>query len=468
MNRLRIFCSILMVVSTTVCFAQKTRLIEFGWDYPDVNDLSAGLPSMQNTPFDGICFSLQRQIMEAFDTAVKPLSYYEPTKLKKLRWGKYTSNFMILRGFGKEGGSWFDDDSWKVIIANMRNLSKAISPRAIKGILFDPEYYYENKLKNPWTYSNKQYPDKSFSELQRQVKKRGIQFINALQRNKPDLSFLSIWITSLIAEEKKYTALKDTRHALLVSFIEGIFEGKKNTVKLIDGNEYGYWNSKPSQFIETASYLKKNLVSLMQSVKAKEGALEIDIAQPIFYDGLLGRSPSFDKGFSSAAKWEWLGQNTKFALSTSDGIAWFYSERLNWWKGPVNDTLFKIIDSVKAAQTGLHVSSAKHTINRNTIASSIINRGKAHFYVDDKNNPMKTGEEAFSYQLDRYTKKLSFTFLETLPDSVSIFINNKLCKKFKPTALRDSINLDNQRKGKLILLAKYPDKTEAVSEAMAM
>lgn len=66
-----IVINLLLIAGLSRVNAQNVKIIEFGWDYPDVNQLEKRLDLMQHTPFDGICFSLQRNIMEAFDTLLK-------------------------------------------------------------------------------------------------------------------------------------------------------------------------------------------------------------------------------------------------------------------------------------------------------------------------------------------------------------------------------------------------------------
>lgn len=445
---------------TNLTVSAQTKLIEFGWDYPDAHQLSKNLPSMQSTPFDGICFSIQRTIMEAFDTIKHNESYFEYPKLKKLQWGKYTDNFIILRGFGKSGGRWFDDKVWRIFLQNMNGLSKALLAGHIKGIMFDPEYYYENTFYNPWTYSKIQYPMQNFEEVQIKVKKRGTDFIRALQKYKTDISFLSIWITSLIAEEKKYTSIQDTRHALLISFIEGILEGKNKGVTVIDGNEYAYWNYKPSQFLESPELLKKITLELMKSNKAKRAVPGITIAQPIFYDGLMGRAPSFERGFDNTAKWKWLAENTKYAMAASKSIVWFYSERLDWWKGEVNDTLIEILQKTKAAfdpNWTLKNSSFKRPFSNSTL----INEGKGYYYFTDIKTPMKTGKMAFSFSWNPATKNFQLHFIEKIPRTVVVFANNITTQINTPKKLNLIIKLENFFEGKIIVLAKYDTKIEA-------
>lgn len=440
--------------------SQNVKIIEFGWDYPDVMELSNGLGSMQNTPFDGICFSLQRKIMEAFDTAVQSDQYFEFEKLNQLHWGKYSSNFIILRGFSKTGGNWFDDYAWENISHNMVNLSKAMKAKNIKGILFDPEYYYENKFFNPWTFSAEQYPGKTLEQVQNKVKQRGEQFIIALQKQQSSFTFISIWIASLIAQEKKYTPLEKTRHVLLISFIEGMLNKKISTVTIADGDEYAYWNKTPSQFLESKNFLKNTLLQLMHSQKAIQQIKNIEIAQPVFYDGLMGVAPSFDKGLKNAAKWKWLNENIKYALASSDQYVWFYSQRINWWKGNINDTLLGILKENKLAIAN---SNLKPVIHNNMSFSNKVgynninsNKGYYHNITGSEKN-----ETAFTFEWNSALKKLSIHFNNTLPLLTYIYLNNKLKTQLSPTSSDTTINVPTFTKGNLIIINKYKSNTES-------
>ncbi len=439
--------------------SQNVKIIEFGWDYPDVMQLNNRLDSMQNTPFDGICFSLQRNIMEAFDTSLQKDSYFEFHKLQSLKWKKYSSNFIILRGFSKTGGNWFDDESWRKISSNMINLSKAMQIGNLQGILFDPEYYYENKLYNPWTFSQEQYPGKTLTEVQKKVRQRGQQFINSLQKIKSSFTFISIWIASLIAQEKKYTPLDKTRHILLISFIEGILENKNKSVTLIEGNEYAYSNTIPSQFFEAKFLLRNTMLELLHSDKAKKEAEDIEIAQPVFYDGLLGTTPFFEKGLKRGLKWKWLYENIKYAIASSDHYVWFYGERINWWNGHVNDTALAILQKNKSAfvrdsikTNNYYETSLAGTIGYNNVNS---NRGYYNEIIEEKK------EEAFCFSWESKQKKLSINFRNKIPLNTKIYINNTLARQVIPLNLRLNISTPAFSKGVLVIINTYQDKTES-------
>lgn len=438
--------------------SQDAKIIEFGWDYPDILQLSTRLDSMQNTPFDGICFSFQRNIMEAFDTSLKNESYFELKRLQSLEWGKYRSNFIILRGYSKTGGNWFDDKAWENISGNMANISRAMQMKNVEGIFFDPEYYYEDPTFNPWTFSSAQYPGKTLSEVQNQVKQRGRQFVASLQKAKKSFNFISIWIASLIAQEKKYTPLNETRHILLISFIEGMLERKNKNVIMTDGNEYAYWNNKPSQFLEAKSFLRNTMIELLHSEKSKQEAAHLQISQPIYYDGLMGTKIPIGDRLKRNIKWKWLNENLKYAIASSDQYMWFYSQRNNWWNGTVNDTLLTILKINKASING----SSKPIGNS---ISSFIKRTSYNNINSQKGYYMDTteveNEPAFDYTWNQKSKKLTLGFYKKIPLSTYIYINNALEKQVNPANLNVSISLPALTKGRLVIINKYGNKTES-------
>lgn len=443
------------ILSETV-IAQSKSIIEFGWDYPTVHQLSNRLPKMQNTPMDGICFSFQNRIMEAFDTENYPDSFFRYDLLQKLPWGRYKSNYVILRGFSKTGGNWLNDLAWLQIVNNIEHLSKALAIGKIEGILFDAEYYYDNPLMNPWTYSKQQYPNQSFETVKAAVQKRGIQFVKALQKSKTNISFLSIWLTSLVVEDLKLKPLAETRHALLISFIEGMLIGQTKGLKMIDGNEYAYWYIRPSLFVNSEKRIRQSFENLASTPAIKKMGAQITTSQPIFYDGLMARHTSFDKGVSYPFRWNWLQENLKFALATSSSnIVWWYSERYNWWAEPSNDTLVSLIKNVKAS------FGATNTLAKSKTASDNINTGVATFYHIDPRKPMQLGDTAFRFNYNKRKQQIEFWFSKKRPISLEIFFNQKLVQELNPTALNEKVSCRQFKNGTLILLAKYEGDWES-------
>lgn len=456
-----LFCLILM--KTT---AQSGKLIEFGWDYPDVNQLSVNLPDMQKAPFDGICFSLQRQIMEAFDTVLHPASFFPAKEMALLKWGKFQNNFVYLRGYGIRGGCWYNDTMWLRISSNMEQLSKFMRDPAIKGILLDPEYYYEDPFYNPWTYSSAQYPGRSYEEVSLQVKKRGREFIKALQKFKPKLELLSIWLASLYHEDLKVSKPQNTRHALLIPFMEGILAGKDHGVKLIEGNEYGYWFTQPSEFYFSKEKLHQTLKNVFTDPIAKQRIQEISIAQPVFYDGLLARVPLFDKGITLPECWRWLEENTRHAIAASDAYTWVYTERVNWWKPLVNDTLNAVISNVRNQFKGkINQKSLadlyKTSLFNESVSFSRMNSGTGYKYISSRKHPMNPVSGAFQIKRINGTRRWQIIVNDPLPEKWYCWFNNR--PVLLPAVSKRATFAVPAATGNLVVLCLYADGTEAAA-----
>jgi hypothetical protein len=450
---------LLALFISTFSIAQKSAIIEFGWDYPTVDFLSKKLDSIQSSPFDGICFSLQQKFTDLMDTNLYEKKYFEYEKLKSLNWGKYKNNYIILRAQGKSGPQWFDDTAWVNRLKNMKGLSMALLTGKIKGVLLDAEYYREIPLDNPWTYSEKQYPDKTFEEVRDQVRKRGTQFIKALQNHTNNFSILSIWISSLIMDDEKVMPYAKARHALLPCFIEGVLLGKVQTVQVIDGNELAYWNTKPSEFIESPVAIQNTTVRLMKTEEGKKLAKAIKISQPVFYDGLLVRHPSFNLGSDTNARWNWLEENLKNAIATStSNMVWFYNERVDWWRGNVNDTLVNILQNCKVGfPANNKAAQSKTTLPQNFN----VNSSQGYYYSTNKKTPMKSKGVAFSYTLNKKNKTLKLNYTDRKPLRISIYNNGKMIISSTPSDTSDKLVIKAIKKGVIAILAKYSDETEA-------
>jgi hypothetical protein len=447
---------LLLAGSNLLSVAQKPVILEFGWDYPDVRQLATSLPNMQAAPFDGICFSLQNRITEAFDTTQHPERFFEWEQLPGLPWGKYTHNYLILRGFSKHGGHWTDDRAWQKIRFNMQRLSESLRTGGLRGILFDPEYYYADSLYNPWTYSRAQYPAHNYSEMTAIVRKRGREFMEALQTSAKNFDFLSIWLTSLIDEDRKLMPLEKTRHALLIPFIEGMLLEKQPGVRIIDGNEYAYWYRKPSSFVTAAARLQNSTRELFSTAEAKALVSNILTAQTVFYDGLLARHPSFNKNVCSTDGWHWLQENLKMAIATStSGIVWFYNERVNWWKDAVNDTLVNILS---ASRKGFLPGENQRA--RLIPSPDNLNNGKGYFYGTHPRQPMRPGEIAFTFKRNKTGDRLNMDYGLELPVLVEVYCKGVRILHKKPVARTEQYRIDKKIKGPFIFLSYYKDDRE--------
>ena len=329
-------CIFLLTLSMTLLVApgqaqSNKKVIEFGWDYPTMDYLRKHLPAMEQRPFDGVVFSFQPDIMEVFRPSPLPDSYFQWDALASLPFRKFTHNFFFIRLQSSDGAHWYDDAKWQIIEANTERLSLAVKTGKVKGCLLDPEYYGEDPLKNPWTYSPQQYPGRSFQQVKEQVRMRGSQFMRALQRHQRSQELLCLWIAGLVLADQQSMRPEQTRQALLPSFCEGMWMSKDTGIHIIDGNELSYWYRSPVDFLEKTAALMHQSKAMMHPREKGKDSIDLKMAQAVFYDGLFATHPSFDQKLGSEEKSNWHQQNLRFALATTDKYLWYYTERMNCW-----------------------------------------------------------------------------------------------------------------------------------------
>ena len=162
------------------------KLIEFGWDVPYPEFVRDHIREMETRPFDGVIFRT-REYNHAFDTRPWAESAFKPDMdaLSAIRWDKFTDNFLTLYAASNWKMDWYDDAQWKVIAANMRLFSQAAKAGRCVGVCFDNEPYGND----PWVFTGK-FPEKSYDEVASQVRKRGYQFMTALQSSMPKIKVL--------------------------------------------------------------------------------------------------------------------------------------------------------------------------------------------------------------------------------------------------------------------------------------
>lgn len=423
-------------------YAQKIndkKLIEFGWDYPDVDYLKANIHEMEkNSPFDGVVFSFHTPPYYAFDTAQSTTDYFEFNDLSKIEWNKFTDNFISIRGVGKSGPHWTDDDGWLKIVDNLTRISKAIEISKAKGIGFDPEFYLENEQLNPWIYNKQLYPQLSYQQVGEYVKRRGIQFIQALQTYKPDMKILCFWLWGLVAEQNKTQPLINTRMALYPFFIEGMLEGKNNESELIDGNETAYWYSNSKDFITSGEEQRANAKKFLPAFLWPK-IDKVTFAQPIFYDGIFALKPIFDKGNDKATQNRWFRNNLYYALKTTDRYVWFYSEQLNWWKKPDAVLANIILDVKNKANNNIQNIQEKKSGYSSLETLSGDGQSDAGF--------------TFSYSVQKRTLFISNLKKET--KTLNIYINSRLIRSVNDPQSSTSFTFNKQQSKKnIIVVAK--------------
>lgn len=175
------------------------KLIEYGWDVPTASFIRDNIDTMQKRPFDGVAFKLSRedeQPSSAFDSRKWSEAELQLDSLSNIKWGNFTSNFIVLWASNPVTMDWFDDGRWNIITANMQLLSKALKISRARGVFFDPEFYAVRQTHSLWFYTKDIYPTTNQADVEIMVRKRGAQFMTALQSEADSFDFLWFYFLS--------------------------------------------------------------------------------------------------------------------------------------------------------------------------------------------------------------------------------------------------------------------------------
>src|SRR5262245_20994239 len=234
-----LICSLVVSPADAQSPKPTKKLIEFGWDEPDVAFLKKHLAEMEKTPFDGTVFHLPGEYLwNCWGKRVLKETDLDPAinDLRQLPLKKFTHNFLR---FNVTPGDvdWFDD--FAPILANARLAAKAAKAGRAAGLLFDIEQY----TGQPFNYSKQRdAKTKSWDLYAEQARRRGCDVMAAFQTEFPGLVILTTWSHSLphLQANGDLKKLPQTGYGLLKPFLDGMFDAAGGTTKIVDGYESSY------------------------------------------------------------------------------------------------------------------------------------------------------------------------------------------------------------------------------------
>ncbi len=326
---------------------QKT-LLHFGWSTPGVDFLLDHPAELQGSPFDGIAFHLGTgrwheaisypgiydQPLLAF--ADRPWTAEEVRlgELSQIEWGELEDNFIVQMGQSFETLDWFDDDLWATISANARLVSRAVAASGARGILFDPEYY-DFADYSPWRYFPWAFPDQTFEEVEAQARRRGAEYVRALQSAQPEMTVLSLWWMGVVyAQTQANGGLEGSGYELMRGFLDGMLDGAAPGLTLIDGNEGTYYIDESWLVTNNYDYVRYQATTLLDPVHRPTWQAQHQTAYAVYADYPLGLDPAYNWGHSEDFRLDWFEHNVYHALLTTDEFVWVYDEEINWWDEP--------------------------------------------------------------------------------------------------------------------------------------
>jgi hypothetical protein len=314
----------------------KKKIVEYGWDVPYPDFVRDHIRDMEKRPFEGIIFRTN-EFNHAFDARPWNRSDLQPQldTLAQIKWQRFTDNFLTLYAANKSNMDWFNDDQWKTITENMKLFSLVVHTGNCVGVCFDPEPYGEN----PWVYPGP-YKDKSFAEVSDQVRRRGQQFMAALQEHTPQLRVLSFFLMALfphVVDEPdpnvRTQKLQKNSYALLPAFVVGMLEGAAPGTILIDGNESAYYHESPLEFYKDYHLMRQRAQTLVPESLRPKYNTNVQAGMALYIDQALAKrtTPTTSEYLSPEQQFRLFEHNVYYALTTTDEYVWCYSERMSWW-----------------------------------------------------------------------------------------------------------------------------------------
>ncbi|MEG4090564.1 hypothetical protein [Microcoleus sp. Pol12B4] len=340
------FLTTLLYVGCVSTQAQKLpkKLIEFGWDVPTPDFVQQNIKQMEKRPFDGIVIKLKGGkkvfLHEPYDS--KEFTQ-DLQSLKSTNFTKFTDNFVLMWATPDEGWDWFSDSDWQASEQNIRLFAGIARSAGFVGIAFDPEHYGVH----PWKYVTLSgAKDKSFEEYWQQVRKRGAQFMQALQEEIPDVKVLSLFQLSYLENfldeanlQKRMRQMSTESYGLLAAFLNGMLDVAQANTRIVDGNEHSYYYAGRQEFLDTHKLIKERLLTFVDEKNRQKYAKQVQVGQAIYIDHLFDLGKAQESRVSHyltpQQRQQWLEHNTYHGLSTSDEYVWCYSEEMNWWKNNV-------------------------------------------------------------------------------------------------------------------------------------
>ncbi len=338
---LALFASLMLTAQTTTNTIRNSwkKLIEYGWDCPTIQYIEENLPKMEEEPFDGLIFSLSSGINILSLDNLDEEKYKEDVKsCANVQWNKFTDNFILTIVASEQ--DWFNDEHWAHIENKAKLFARAARLARCKGICFDQEPYGTN----PWLYVGAAHQStKTFEEYEAMARKRGAQFMRALESEFPGLTLLTFFQLSYYTPmlkpmdpEQRAKILQEQHYALLPAFLNGMLDAASPFVEIIDGNEGAYGYSGKNEYFEKYHEIHNQGDYLIDPANITKYRNQVKVGQALYMDMYYSSTSGLGLELSPKEKDEWFEHNIYWSLYTSDKYVWCYSEHMDWWK---NQTL---------------------------------------------------------------------------------------------------------------------------------
>ncbi|MBN2311179.1 MAG: carbohydrate-binding family 9-like protein [Candidatus Hydrogenedentes bacterium] len=318
-------------------FSLSKKLIEYGWDVPSPDYVREHIREMERRPFDGLIFKLHGGGKVLTPTPWDPAQFAQDYEdVQQIAWDRFTDNFVIM--WAASDQDWFNDEHWEAIVHNARLMAKAARLARCAGICFDAEPYGTN----PWLYAKAAHRDtKTFEEYHAIVRKRGAQFIQAIEAELPAPEILTFFLMAYAGPvckpmdpQTRVEKLSQMHYGLLAAFLEGMLEGSGPDTRFHDGNESAYYYTQEAQYFQMYHHIMQRAQYAIDPALWDAYRAKVRVAQALYMDQYFGLRERKVLGhfMTPQERPMWFEHNAYWALLSSDKYVWCYSEKMNWWE----------------------------------------------------------------------------------------------------------------------------------------
>lgn len=306
------------------------------------------LAAYESHALDGMCLRTT-STKAVFSHEAHPETEYDADRanLVQLTRARFTSNVLLFRASGEAGWDWFSEADWAAVDANVRVQARLAKQGGLKALVLDPENYDPDGL-NLWQHTlQPAAATHDLASMRAQVKKRGAQFMQAVQEECPGLPVMGLGLASFAAPLTNFSDADLVArwpgwgYGLLPAFTEGMAStcGKAD---LIDGVEFTYEEVLPARFDQLQVTVGERVLRLMDDAADKAAyQRHVRVAPAVYVDGVMNLIASAPGEFhyfgwwldTDAQRLRILENNLYQALRVGQPFCWIYTEKPDWVTG---------------------------------------------------------------------------------------------------------------------------------------
>ena len=356
-----IICLLLIVIGTLNAQEPQLwkeppkKLIHIGWCSPNTKTMHQNAETITKAlrAYDGLLIKLHAEGIRNDKAVTIPGKYFLDNFKWKWEWlqpalidVKATDfkqlKYNFIHTMFNGGISWFDDEAWGNVCNNFGLIARFCKEAGFVGFAIDTEDYsyigtgYESVM----LFNSKISSGHSYAETYIKTRERGKQWIEAIQKEFPNIKILPyFWFSALngtlSAGLDPYQAGKTEYYGMLLPFINGVYDGIKGKAIIIDGWEKAYRYATSDDYYRGQALYYKNSKRLISPENIDKMRKHSQLGMSIYLNAYLSKNPNAAdyeilKRNPGETPLEILTNNVRNALTATDEYVWTWDER-KWW-----------------------------------------------------------------------------------------------------------------------------------------